>query len=144
MAPDNHPHELVRVCGAFRSRASTATRSLAVLGPAGIPARPYFLPIHLQPYMVERFGYQEGDFPVTEDLGQRGLALPFSGVMSEAQVDQVCQALRAVLTEINSGNRINPASFSKNIASLKSTAFYKLTFPLRHIACLLECVLINI
>jgi dTDP-4-amino-4,6-dideoxygalactose transaminase len=58
-----------------------------------IPARPYFLPIHLQPYMVERFGYQPGDFPVTEDLGRRGLALPFSGVMSEAQVDRVCQAL---------------------------------------------------
>jgi len=63
-----------------------------------IPARPYFLPIHLQPYMVKRFGYQEGDFPVTEDLGRRGLALPFSGVMSQAQVELVCQALHAALT----------------------------------------------
>jgi perosamine synthetase len=69
----------------------------AHLGQAGIPARPYFLPIHLQPYMVERFGYQPGDFPVTEDLGQRGLALPFSGVMSEDQVDQVCRILEKVL-----------------------------------------------
>jgi dTDP-4-amino-4,6-dideoxygalactose transaminase len=64
------------------------------LGQRGIPVRPYFLPIHLQPYMVERFGYRSGDFPVTEDLGLRGLALPFSGVMSEAQVEAVCQALR--------------------------------------------------
>jgi perosamine synthetase len=64
------------------------------LGQRGIPVRPYFLPIHLQPYMVERFGYRTGDFPVTEDLGLRGLALPFSGVMSEAQVEAVCQALR--------------------------------------------------
>ena len=63
------------------------------LGQQGIPARPYFLPIHLQPYMVERFGYQPGDFPATEDLGRRGLALPFSGVMSEAQVERVCQVL---------------------------------------------------
>ena len=63
----------------------------------GIPARPYFLPIHLQPYMVERFCYQEGDFPVTEDLGRRGLALPFSGVMAEDQVDFVCSALREIL-----------------------------------------------
>ncbi len=39
------------------------------LGELGIPARPYFLPIHLQPYMKERFGYTEGIFPVTEDLG---------------------------------------------------------------------------
>jgi perosamine synthetase len=67
------------------------------LGTIGIPARPYFLPIHLQPYMVERFGYQEGTFPVTEDLGKRGLALPFSGVMDEGQVERVCQALREVI-----------------------------------------------
>jgi dTDP-4-amino-4,6-dideoxygalactose transaminase len=67
------------------------------LGTAGIPVRPYFLPIHLQPYMVERFGFREGTFPVTEDLGQRGLALPFSGVMEEDQVEKVCQALRQVI-----------------------------------------------
>ena len=60
----------------------------------GIPVRPYFAPIHLQPYMVERFGYRPGDFPVTEDLGRRGLALPFSGVMTEAQVQIVCQTIR--------------------------------------------------
>jgi dTDP-4-amino-4,6-dideoxygalactose transaminase len=27
------------------------------LAAKGVPVRPYFLPIHLQPYMVERFGY---------------------------------------------------------------------------------------
>jgi dTDP-4-amino-4,6-dideoxygalactose transaminase len=64
----------------------------------GIPARPYFAPIHLQPYMVERFGYRAGDFPVTDDLGRRSLALPFSGVMTEEQVDYVCSALREELT----------------------------------------------
>jgi len=63
----------------------------------GIPSRPYFAPIHLQPFMVERFGYQAGDFPVTEDLGQRSLALPFSGVMTEKQVELVCSILRNVL-----------------------------------------------
>jgi perosamine synthetase len=69
----------------------------SALGKLGIPARPYFLPIHLQPYMVERFGYQPGDFPITEDLGKRSLALPFSGVMSEEQVDYVCQGLRQAI-----------------------------------------------
>jgi perosamine synthetase len=64
---------------------------------AGIPVRPYFAPIHLQPYMVERFGYRPGDFPVTEDLGRRGLAIPFSSVMTEKMVEQVCRAICAVL-----------------------------------------------
>jgi perosamine synthetase len=67
------------------------------LDAAGIPVRPYFAPIHLQPFMVERFGYHTGDFPVTEDLGRRGLALPFSGVMTEKMVELVCQAMRAAL-----------------------------------------------
>jgi len=70
-------------------RAAVALR----LADLGIPVRPYFLPIHLQPYMMERFGYLPGDFPVTEDLGERGLALPFSGKMSEEQVEVVCSAL---------------------------------------------------
>ncbi|MFZ6028406.1 MAG: DegT/DnrJ/EryC1/StrS family aminotransferase [Chloroflexota bacterium] len=67
------------------------------LAKLGVPARPYFAPIHLQPFMIERFGYQEGMFPVTEDLGRRGLALPFSGVMTQEQVEYVCEALRQVL-----------------------------------------------
>jgi dTDP-4-amino-4,6-dideoxygalactose transaminase len=64
----------------------------------GIPSRPYFIPIHLQPYMVERFGFRRGDFPVTEDLGDRSLALPFSGVMTEEQVARVCTAMREIVS----------------------------------------------
>lgn len=70
------------------------------LAARGVPTRPYFTPIHLQPYMRERFGYRAGDFPVTEDLGRRSLALPFSGRMSEEQVEQVCQVLREELSRI--------------------------------------------
>ena len=93
---NHHPRELVCVRHPPGTR-HRPRRWPTALPSAGIPVRPYFLPIHLQPYMVERFGYQPGDFPVTEDLGERGLALPFSGVMSEEQVDLVCQALREVL-----------------------------------------------
>jgi dTDP-4-amino-4,6-dideoxygalactose transaminase len=66
----------------------------------GIPARPYFVPIHLQPYMVSRFGYHEGDFPNTEDLGRRSLALPFSSVMTEDQVDYVCSSIIEVIRNL--------------------------------------------
>jgi len=66
----------------------------------GVPARPYFIPIHQQPYMVTRFGYQTGDFPITEDLGKRGLAIPFSSVMTEEQVDYVCQSIGDVIKNL--------------------------------------------
>lgn len=69
------------------------------LAEAGIPSRPYFTPIHLQPFYRETFGYQRGDFPITEHLGDVCLALPFSGVMTEEQVDYVCQMLQLALDQ---------------------------------------------
>ena len=68
------------------------------LADVDIPSRPYFTPIHLQPFYLETFGYQRGDFPVTERLGDVSLALPFSGVMTEEQVAYVCDHLRCALT----------------------------------------------
>jgi dTDP-4-amino-4,6-dideoxygalactose transaminase len=66
---------------------------MRALAEVGIPSRPYFTPIHLQPFYREKFGYQRGDFPVTEYLGDVSLALPFSSVMTEDQVDYVCAHL---------------------------------------------------
>jgi perosamine synthetase len=63
-----------------------------------IPSRPYFTPIHLQSFYREKFHYQRGDLPVTEYLGDVSLALPFSGVMTEAQVDYVCVSLQRAVT----------------------------------------------
>jgi len=67
---------------------------MARLEEKGIPSRPYFSPIHLQPIYVERFGYRAGDFPITEKLGEQCLALPFSSVMTREQVEEVCAALK--------------------------------------------------
>ncbi len=79
------------------STSASRDRVAAGLQASGIPNRPYFAPIHLQPYMVERFGYRPGDFPVAEDLGARSLALPFSGVMTEDQVSIVCDTLSSLM-----------------------------------------------
>jgi dTDP-4-amino-4,6-dideoxygalactose transaminase len=67
------------------------------LAEVGIPSRPYFTAIHLQPFYRAQFGYTEGMFPVAEHLSRVSLALPFSGVMTEAQVEYVCTHLRAIL-----------------------------------------------
>ena len=72
-------------------------RFARILVEKGVPVRPYFAPIHLQPYMMEMFGTQAGDYPVTEDLGNRSLALPFSGMMTEEEVVEVCQQIAEAL-----------------------------------------------
>lgn len=65
----------------------------------GIPSRPYFTPIHLQPFYQQKFNLRQGALPVTEHLGDVSLALPFSGVMTEDQVDYVCQQVRVLVQQ---------------------------------------------
>jgi len=63
------------------------------LAACGITTRPYFWPIHLQPFYAERFGFLEGDFPAAEAAGRSMLALPMSPNLSDAEIESVCAAV---------------------------------------------------
>ena len=75
-------------------------RVIVELARRGIPARPYFPPIHLQPFYRQRFGFRPGDFPAAERAGSSCLALPFFGGMREEQVDTVCGTVQEVLVDL--------------------------------------------
>lgn len=97
-----HPKDSERSWFVYVVRLDDAVDRDAVmraLEQRGIPSRPYFEPIHLQPFYRERFGLEPGMFPVAEHLGRTSLALPFSGVHTEAQIDQVSDGLRKVLAD---------------------------------------------
>ncbi|MDR1990054.1 MAG: DegT/DnrJ/EryC1/StrS family aminotransferase [Acidobacteriaceae bacterium] len=78
-------------------RAADRDRVVAHLRRDGIPSRPYFSPIHLQPFYQAQFGYAEGTFAACEDWGARAIAVPFSSVMTVEQVEIVCRSLRRAL-----------------------------------------------
>jgi len=73
--------------------AALRNTMIPYLAEMGVPSRPYFTPIHLQPY-YQQMGWRRGDLPETEKAGDTSLALPFSGVMTEDEVDYVCQRLK--------------------------------------------------
>jgi len=70
---------------------------MARLGEQGVASKPYLPSIHLQPYWRERFGTEEGMFPVSEDTSRRSLALPFHTRLPEGDQERVVQALAASL-----------------------------------------------
>jgi perosamine synthetase len=63
------------------------------LAASGIPARPYFQPLHLQPLYVDLLGHKPGDFPVTERVAASTLALPWSTRLSANEVEFVAEHL---------------------------------------------------
>ena len=63
------------------------------LAELGIPSRPYFAPIHLQPFYRAMFGFKPGDFPVAERVAASTVALPFSSRLANEDVQSVARAL---------------------------------------------------
>ena len=66
----------------------------------GIPTRPYFSPIHLQPFYQEQYGFKPGDFPEAEAAGRSTLALPFHSNMNTDEIRVVIDALSDVLNDV--------------------------------------------
>jgi dTDP-4-amino-4,6-dideoxygalactose transaminase len=66
---------------------------IAHLKARGVLAVFHYVPLHLAP-MGRRWGYREGDCPVTEDVSGRLLRLPFYNDLSEAEQARVVAAIQ--------------------------------------------------
>lgn len=75
-------------------------RILEELKENGIGCSNYFSPIHLQPFYREMFGYKKGDFPITEKVSERTIALPFFNNLTEEQIDYVCENLMKIISSL--------------------------------------------
>ena len=77
--------------------AAARERAIAAFEREGIGYNRYLPSIHLQPYMVERFGFEEGLCPVAEDVSSRSLALPFFTGIEAAAQERVAEVLASAL-----------------------------------------------
>jgi perosamine synthetase len=62
---------------------------------AGIEARLYFPPAHLQPVFARSYA----DLPVTESLSRRMLSLPFHAALTDEQLEAVAATLATLLSD---------------------------------------------
>ncbi|NQU26387.1 MAG: dTDP-4-amino-4,6-dideoxygalactose transaminase [Candidatus Nealsonbacteria bacterium] len=79
-----------------------ATRDglLAYLRSRGVHAVFHYVPLHSSP-MGKKYGYRDGDLPVTEELSGRLLRLPFYHSITEQEQMQVVQAVGECLQRKN-------------------------------------------
>jgi dTDP-4-amino-4,6-dideoxygalactose transaminase len=58
----------------------------------------HFIPVHLHPFYQERFGYRRGDLPHAEAIYDCIVSLPLYPRMTEADVQDVIQAVHHIIT----------------------------------------------
>lgn len=75
------------------SRPQVVDRLLA----EGIETRPFFYPLHLQPFLSDSPHIRSSNLKASEFIGARGFYLPNGLAISESTVDKICSTLRGVL-----------------------------------------------
>lgn len=90
---------VIRLAESFSQAGRDAV--LARLRAAGIGCNNYFVPIHTQPYIMEMLGTRPGDFPATERIAERTIALPFFAGLSAGQVRRVARTLADAIRQLD-------------------------------------------
>ena len=67
------------------------------LAEAGIQTSVHYPPVHLFQMYQDRFGYRQGDLPITERVASKLITLPFYPSMCIEDIDLIVQALRLAL-----------------------------------------------
>lgn len=81
----------------FAIRVKNRNCVLQALRTEGIDARTLYLPpLHLQPFM-KRFGYREGNFPVTERIASELIVLPLYPELTSEEIEHVVNVIEYAL-----------------------------------------------
>lgn len=59
----------------------------------GIHAQVHYLPVHLQPYYVNNFGFKKGDFPVSEAFYEKEISIPMFPALSDSEIEYVIEVI---------------------------------------------------
>ena len=64
---------------------------------AGINLQVHYIPIHLQPFYKKNYGFQQGDFPISERFYQNELSLPIYPDLSDKNVSLVIDSILEII-----------------------------------------------
>ncbi len=64
---------------------------------AGIRAQVHYIPVHLQPYYRDNFGYKAGDYPKAEDYYSRAITIPLYPKMSKEEIVYAIKTIKNLL-----------------------------------------------
>lgn len=61
---------------------------------AGVGTSVHYLPLHMHPYYIEKFGFEGEDFPVAQSLFKRMVSLPIYPTLSDDDIARIADAVK--------------------------------------------------
>jgi UDP-4-amino-4,6-dideoxy-N-acetyl-beta-L-altrosamine transaminase len=77
----------------FDRIGKTRTQVMTELKEKSIGTQVHYIPVHLQPYYREHFGFSEGDYPRAEQYYRQCLSIPLYPKMTDEDINRVIAAI---------------------------------------------------
>ena len=94
---DDHAWHLFVIRLDLRRLDITRNRFIELLAEEGIGRSVHFIPLHIQPYWRDRYGFSPTDFPRALEAYESAVSLPIYPAMSDDDVGRVINAVRDIL-----------------------------------------------
>jgi dTDP-4-amino-4,6-dideoxygalactose transaminase len=59
----------------------------------GIRCQVHYIPIHLQPFYKNNYGFKSGDFPVAEEFYRQEISIPMYPTLEEIDLNYIISSL---------------------------------------------------
>lgn len=113
-----HARHLYMILLDLESLNCSRKEFMEALATVGIQSRIRFTPVHLHQAYRQKFGFQSGDYPITEGIGNRVISLPFSPALSRKDIDDIINGLKTVVDFFNGTKNYKNSDFLNNSPSL--------------------------
>jgi perosamine synthetase len=81
----------------FSSLGQTRTDVMMTLRQKGVGSQVLYIPVYLQPWYRQTYGYGPGKCPVAESFYSQALSLPLYAGLADEDIERVIQAIRALV-----------------------------------------------
>lgn len=78
----------------------TRNEFMQKLSGKGVDTRTFFIPMHKQPALIKLGLFKGEKYPVSDEIGRRGLYLPSGLAITEEQIEIVCKAVKDIKNNV--------------------------------------------
>jgi len=92
-----HVHQMYTVC--IKEGNEVRNNLMGYLAEMGIMTKVYFYPVHLTQFYRDKFGYERGELPLTEEISDHVLTLPMYPELTINEIDYIAKKIELFLSE---------------------------------------------
>ncbi len=93
-----HSYHLYTILINFEKLGKGRNTVMQELKNSKIGTQVFYIPVHLQPYYLKKYGFKNGDFPIAEKYYKNCLSIPIFPYLKDHEVNHVINKINSIIS----------------------------------------------